>query len=196
MADSATRRVTVDVLDTLPDEERAEVIDGVVVYEAMTGFPHGDAQSSLASELKSRFGGGGPPGAGGWWIATEVTVVYAADQGFRHDLAGWRKDRVLERPTERKVKIRPDWVCEILSTNRRKDLVQKRRVLHANGVPHYWIVDPDAFELSILRWHADAYLLVATVSPGETARLEPFDAVELDVTRLFGDIPSPLADRV
>ena len=43
-------------------------------------------------------GGGGPGGTGGWWIATEVSVVYAGDQGFRHDVAGWRKDRTPLRP--------------------------------------------------------------------------------------------------
>jgi len=180
--------VTVDVLDTLPEEQRAEVIDGELVIEAMTSFDHGDAQSSLSAEIKSRFGGGGPDGRSGWWIGSEVAVIYAADQGFRHDVVGWRKSRVPERPKGRRVTIRPDWVCEILSTNKRKDLVQKRRVLHEKGVPHYWILDPEGKTLSVLRWHADAYLLVTVASPGDLAALEPFDAVTLEVTKLFGDL--------
>lgn len=192
MAVPAPSRVTVDILDTVADEQRAEVINGELVYEAMTSFDHGDAQSSLAAAVKSRFGGGGPGGTNGWWIATEVTVVYAADQGFRHDVAGWRKSRTPERPKGRRVLTRPDWVCEILSTNKRKDLVLKRRVLHDHGVPHYWVLDPDGKTLSVLRWHADGYLLVGAVSPGEVAALEPFDAVELEVSTLFGDLdPEP-----
>jgi Uma2 family endonuclease len=180
--------VTVEVLDQLDDDDRAEVIGGELVREAMTTFEHGDAQSSLGAELKSRFGGRGPEGRGGWWIGTEVTVVYAIDQGFRHDLAGWRKQRVPERPRGPRVSVRPDWVCEILSTNRKKDLVDKRGVLHAHGVPHYWLMDLDAMRLTVLRHHPDGYLLVGELAPGDRARIEPFEAVELEVSRLFGDL--------
>ncbi len=179
---------TVDALDALPDDERVELIDGTLVYET-TSFEHGDAQSSLGGEIKSRFGGDGPGGGvSGWWIGSEVTVEYAATQAFRHDVAGWRKDRVPERPVGRRVRVRPDWVCEILSTNKRKDLVEKRAVLQARGVPHYWIVDLHVPLLTVLRLGNDGYVIAATVAPGETARVEPFEAVELDVARLFGDV--------
>lgn len=186
MGDAARRLLTVDVLDGLADE-RVEVIDGELVEEAMTSFAHGDAQSSLVGEIKPRVRGGDGERPG-WWIATEVTVVYAPTQGFRHDVAGWRKDRVPARPEGRKVATRPDWVCEILSTNRRKDLEDKRRVLHAAGVPHYWLLDPDGQTLTVLRHHAAGYVVVTVVSPGDRAHLEPFDELELEVVRLFGDV--------
>ncbi len=176
------------LLDALGEEEHAEIIDGQLVRETMTSFEHGDAQVSLGGELKSRFRGDGPSGGGGWWIATEVDVLYAETQIFRHDAAGWRKSRIPKRPSGPRVTIAPDWVCEILSTNRNKDLVDKRRVLHEQKVPHYWILDLEAPLLSVLRYHPDGYLIVATVAPGERARLEPFDAIELDVEKLFGDL--------
>jgi Uma2 family endonuclease len=188
MGDPAVRLVTVDALDDVPDDVHVEVIDGVLVEEAMTSCEHGDAQLSLGSELKQRFRGRGPEGRGGWWIATEVTVEYDTTQGYRHDLAGWRKDRVPTRPAARRVKVRPDWVCEILSTNKQKDLVEKRRVLHEKGVPHSWILDPEGRVLSVYRHHPEGFLLVTAVSPGQTARLEPFDSVELETSKLFGDL--------
>lgn len=188
MTAPARKRLTAEALRALDEDVHAEIIDGELVIEAMARFEHGDAQSSISSEIKSRFGGQGPPGAGGWWIATEVTVEYSAHQVYCHDVAGWRKSRVASRPTGSPVKTRPDWVCEILSTNRRKDLVEKRENLHAAGVGHDWIVDLDASLLTVLRHHADAFLVVQTVSPGQRARLEPFDAVELEVARLFGDL--------
>lgn len=188
MSATASKRVTVDVLDTLPDEVRAEVIDGELVPKEAASFEHGDAQSSLAGEIKAHFRGGGPDGRGGWWIATEATVVYDRDQSFLHDVAGWRKTTLPQRPQERRISVRPDWVCEVLSTNRRHDLVTKRRVLHEKQVPHYWIVDLAGSVLTVLRHQAEGYLIVTAVSPGERARLEPFDAVELDVARLFGDL--------
>jgi Uma2 family endonuclease len=188
MVATARKPVTVDALDRYDDDERMEVIGGELVQDAMTSFEHSDAQAALAAELKPRFGGRGPEGTGGWWLGTEVTVLYAPDQGYRHDLAGWRKARVRARPRGRRVTERPDWVCEILSTNRRKDLVDKRATLHAAGVGHYWVMDVDALRLTVLRHHADGYLLVAEHTPDDRARIEPFDAVELEVARLFGDL--------
>ena len=187
MVATARKRVTVEVLDEYDDDDRVEVIGGELVRDAMTTFEHSDAQAALAAELKPRFGGRGPDGKG-WWIGTEVTVIYADDQGFRHDLAGWRKERVPQRPRGPRVTERPDWVCEILSTNRRKDLVDKRTTLHAYGVQHYWVMDVDALRLTVLRHHPDGYLLVGEHGPGDRARIEPFEAVELDVSRLFGDL--------
>jgi Uma2 family endonuclease len=187
MSQPARPLVTVDALDRLEDVH-AEVIAGELVVETMTTFEHSDAQASLATEIKRHFRGSGPDGKGGWWIGTEVTVLYAQREGFRHDVAGWRKERVPVRPSGARVDILPDWVCEVLSTNRRKDLVHKRHVLHEKGVRHYWIVDPDARTLEILRHGPDGYVVVTTVTPGMHARLEPFDAVELDVTLLFGDV--------
>lgn len=93
-----------------------------------------------------------------------------------------------ERPVGKRVAIRPDWVCEILSTSRRHDLHAKRRVLHVCGVPHYWIVDLDIPLLTVLRHTTNGYLIAKTAEPGERARLEPFDAIEIEVARLFGDV--------
>jgi hypothetical protein len=39
----------------------------------------------------------------GWWIATEVDVVYSEHRCFRHDVSGWRKSRVPERPVGNRV---------------------------------------------------------------------------------------------
>lgn len=188
MASRVPRNLTVDDLDALEDEDRVELIDGELVRDAMTSFEHGDAQTSLCAELKGAFRGEGPPGGEGWWLVSEVDVIYATDQCFRDDLSGWRKSRVPERPVGKRVTVRPDWVCEILSTNRNHDLHAKRRVLHAAGVPHYWLVDLAAPLVTVLRHAADGYLIASTHAPGERARIEPFDAIELEVARLFGDI--------
>src|SRR5262245_49107979 len=101
----------------LSDEDSYnELIDGQLVRKASPSWDHGRAQSSVATLLKGPFdrkaGRGGP---GGWWLATEVDVQLAADQIFRPDVAGWRRDRVPTPPTEFPVLARPDWVCDVLS---------------------------------------------------------------------------------
>jgi Uma2 family endonuclease len=173
-------------------DERLEVHGGQVVPKEAARYEHSDAQCGVASALRGPFhrraGGGGP---GGWWIVTEAEVAYPG-WTFQHDLAGWRRDRVPTKPSGRPVTETPDWVCEILSTNRKHDTVTKFDVLGRAGVHHYWLIDVDARELVVHRRQAEGWLragaFVAT-APGQRARIEPFDAVEIELAVLFGDDP-------
>jgi Uma2 family endonuclease len=106
---------------------------------------------------------------------------------FRPDVAGWRRERLTELPSEVPILVRPDWVCEILSTNKRNDLVKKKREYHRNEVGHYWIIDPVEEVLTVYRWHLEGYLEVLVADRGERVRAEPFDAIDLRVGILFGD---------
>ena len=74
--------------------------------------------------------------------------------------------------------VTPDWVCEILSKNRRNDLVKKKRTYHLHRVQHYWIVDPIEETLAVYRWQSDGYVEVLIAERGETVRAEPFDRIE------------------
>ena len=175
----------------LADLDRSEVIAGEVQEKAAPSAEHADAQGALTALLRARFhrrGGGGNPG--GWWIMAEVEIELETHEVYLPDVAGWRRENVPQRPSGRPVRIRPDWVCEVLSpSTARRDQVTKQRTFHRCGVGHYWIVDPEREVLIVQRWSADGYLVVLTAGKGETVRGEPFDAVELVVGELFGDDP-------
>ena len=102
-------------------------------------------------------------------------------------MAGWRRERVPERPRGAVVRVRPDWVCEILSTNKSNDLVKKKRVYHRHEVPHYWILDPERETLTVHRWSREGYVDILTAERGERVRAEPFEAVEMSVGVLLGE---------
>jgi Uma2 family endonuclease len=68
----------------------------------------------------------------------------------------------------------------------KRDVVDKFNVLHTNRVPHYWIADPIEQTLIVHRWEAAGYLVVLSAAAGDIIRAEPFEAVELRVSRLFG----------
>jgi Uma2 family endonuclease len=176
-------------LERLPDEVRAEIIHGTIVDKASPTMEHGRAQIATGRFLSRRFDrGGGGRWPGGWWLGSEVDVEYEPHELFRHDLVGWRRDRVPECPRGRPVRTRPDWVCEILSpSNEKRDLVDKMRVLRSAGVPHYWIVNPEEKVLLVHRLEANGYLVALTAGADEAVRAEPFEAVELRVGTLFGD---------
>jgi Uma2 family endonuclease len=180
---------TLEDLLAIPEEERHhEVIDGELVEKGAASGEHGGTQADLVGTLRSRFGrspGGRWPG--GWWFATEVEIVFAPRQIFRPDVVGWRRERAPQRPTGVPITLLPDWICEVLSTNRSNDLVEKKRVYHQCQIPHYWNIDPAEETLAVHRWGPDGYIEVLAAQRGERVRAEPFDAVELNVGVLFGD---------
>ena len=114
-------------------EEHVELIDGEIVQRPMARIEHGLAQTALSDEIRLLRRRNGP---GGWWIVTEVSVSYNEHQCPSHDLAGWRRERVPQRPSG-VMTIRPDWVCEILSpSTARMDRVDKMAIYAREGVSH------------------------------------------------------------
>jgi Uma2 family endonuclease len=181
-------RATASDLLAIPEESRFhEVIDGELVQRADPTGEHGDAQSWLAALLKPPFArrpSGDRPG--GWWLKTEVEVELEPNQVYRPDLVGWRRERVPERPAGAPIAVRPDWVCEVLSSNRCNDTVKKLRTYQRCEVPHYWIVDPMEETLTVLRWTPQGYLVALKAERGERIRAEPFEAIVLPIGWLFG----------
>jgi Uma2 family endonuclease len=181
---------TVEDLREVPDAERFhEIIDGELVQKAHPSGEHGDAQSAVAARIKGPFqrrpGGKWP---GGWWIYTEVEIEFSRNQVYRPDAAGWRRERVPERPIGAPITVLPDWVCEIISPSKpARDLIQKKRTYHQRQVPHYWLIDPRDETLTVLRWSPDGYIEVLLAQRGDRVRAEPFAAIELPVGVFFGD---------
>lgn len=187
MGSAAKKIFSVEDWLNLPDEERCELIEGEIYYKAMPSFEHGEIQSRLSVSLGSllKKGGGNPPS--GWWFSTEVAVIYEGrPNAFIHDIAGWRRDRHEEKPKGRKVTIKPDWVCEILSGNRYNDKVTKRNVLHEKRVEYYWIVDLEDKLITVYEWSEKGYITIDDATIGEKKILQPFDSIELDISFLFG----------
>lgn len=182
------RPATFEDLLACDDPDRLEIIGGEIVPKAMPSPQHSHAEIKLGVAVDPFNRKPGSRGPGGWWIFTEIHAAYPRGEIYCHDAAGWRRDRVAARPTEWPVRLRPDWVCEIVSPkHERHDLVDKPRVLHAAEVPHYWILDPEERILLVHRWSHDGYTVVQRAAAGEAVRAEPFDAIELRVGVLFGD---------
>ncbi len=181
---------TLTDLLALPQKDRYELVDGYLVQKEAGSPRHGRAQGSafhLLHRAYRRKSGGPPDRPGGWWFSTEALIDFGEQNARQPDIAGWRMERLPELPDEAVVKILPDWVCEVLSTNRADDLVRKKRLYHQNRITHYWIIDPRDEILTVLRWTADGYTEVLVAERTERVRAEPFDATELQVGVFFGD---------
>jgi Uma2 family endonuclease len=175
-----------DLLATFGDDSPVEIIHGEMVEKAMRRRLHGRQHFMLGLALGRRFdrmpGGRWP---GGWWLHDEVHVQYEDHEVFCHDLCGYRRELHESLPEEWPCPIRPDWVCELLSPKHEKrDLHDKWQ---RAGVPYYWIVHPEEKLLHVYRLEHGRYSCVLTATVGDVVRAEPFDAVELRVSVLFGD---------
>lgn len=192
MSDGMTERGknhTIDEWLAQPAERRLELIDGEFVEKAAPDFLHGVSQASVVASLHPVFLGNGGGRGGGWWIASEVDIQLGAN-GYRPDVAGWRRERVLAPPQARPVTTRPDWICEVLSeSNRHNDTIRKLRRYHEAGVPHFWLLDPESGTLNVFRHQPLGYLSVLVADRPQRVRAEPFEELELEVSVLLGGVP-------
>ncbi len=181
-------RATLADFLAIPEERRFhELLAGEIVDKAAPSAEHGTTQLEVGSRLLGPFGRHPPAGGpGGWWFMTEVEILFG-DDVCRPDVVGWRRVVVPERPRGTPISTTPQWTCEVLSRDKRNDLVRKKRIYHRHHVEHYWLLDPEQGTLAVNRWHPDGFLEILSAERGQTVRAEPYDAIELAVGGLFGD---------
>jgi Uma2 family endonuclease len=104
------------------------------------------------------------------------------------DLAGWRRERLPRVPDAPAITLAPDWVCEILSPSTEKlDRTRKLPAYGRHAVGHAWLINPVARTLEVFRREAQSWVLAASHGGDALVRGEPFDAIELDLLRLWGE---------
>ncbi len=184
MADAASRKATYDDVVAAPRHVVAELVAGELHTQPRPSTRHAMASTALGGELAGPFnrGRGGP---GGWIVLNEPEVHLSGDV-LVPDLAGWRRESLPELPDAAFIDVRPDWACETLSpSTRAHDRVRKMPIYLREGVAHVWLVDADAQTVEVFRLDGESYRLVATLSGDVAVRLEPFDAIELDLAALW-----------
>ncbi len=187
MANPQRTLATYADLLAVPSDMRAEVLAGEVVVSPAPLPRHSKAQGSARRFLGGPFddddGRGGP---GGWWIFVEVDVALGPNDIVRPDLAGWRRERLPQPGAARPIEVVPDWVCEVLSpSTAARDRFTKRRLYARAGIPYYWLIDPELRGLEALVLRDGVWVELGVYDDTATARIAPFDAIELEIGRLF-----------
>lgn len=178
-----------DVLDA-PEFVVAEIIGGELRLTPRPGGPATSVASKIAGALIPPFNEarGGP---GGWIVLIEPEL-HLGDDVVVPDLAGWRIERLPRVPEGAFFTVTPDWVCEVMSrSSETTDRLAKLPLYATSGVGHSWLVSPRRHTLEAFRLHEGHWLAIAGHTGNVTARIEPFDALEIDLTRLWADLPLP-----
>jgi Uma2 family endonuclease len=177
---------TYDDIRRLPEGMNGEIVDGELFASPRPTMGHANVASALTYELTGPFGRG-KGGPGGWWIVGEPEL-HLGTNVLIPDLAGWRLERVPKRTNAPFMELAPDWICEITSPSTASfDRVRKLPVYLKAGVTYAWTVDPSTRIIQALRRETDRWVVIGDF-PGDTpARIEPFEAHELDLRTLWLD---------
>lgn len=162
------RPLTAADLATMPDDgHRYELVDGTLLVTPSPSLRHQLVSARLFSVLDRAC----PDELLVLTAPTDLRL--AEDTVLQPDLVVVRRD-ILDRETQ----SLPDALLavEILSpSTRHLDLTLKRARYEAAGCPAYWVVDPDALELTAWELHEGAYAEVEQVSGEEAfAATRPF----------------------
>ena len=186
---AARRRATYEDLCQVPDHKVAEILDGELFVTPRPALRHAHTSSGLGGQLWNPFEGG-RGGPGGWWILDEPELHFT-DDILVPDLAGWRRERLPAVPQTAYMTLAPDWVCEVISpSTERIDRSRKMRIYAREGVMHLWLVDPIVRTLEVLRLDGARWVLLDTHSDTDIVRVEPFEAIEIELRTLWPD-PAP-----
>jgi Uma2 family endonuclease len=177
------KRATYEDVLSAPENKVAEILDGELFLSPRPASRHSVASSRLGVVLAPF--DDGPDGPGGWWILDEPELHFGGDVVVP-DLGGWRRVRMPAMPDVAFFSLAPDWVCEVLSpSTERIDRGRKLRIYAGAGVAHAWFVNPVERTLEVLRLRDGAWTIVAVCTGSDAVRVEPFDAIELALGRLW-----------
>ena len=154
---------------------------------------HADLTLQLATELENVHGRSGPRrgGPGGWFFLQEPELrLSGAPRAVAPDLAGWRRERLPHLPRKAALDLRPDWVCEVLSTSTgAQDRYWKLPLYYAVGVEHVWLMNPVLRTLEVFGRGTDTWMLLGAFTEQDAlVRVAPFEGRALPLAELWPDL--------
>lgn len=130
------------------DIHHYELLRGKIVMTPPAGWPHGSIEGRIVGALSA------------FVRSRDLGEVFGSSQGFHFpsndvvepDVSFVTKASLsAARPEPRAfLRVVPDLIVEILSSNRSHDLNEKRAIYEQQGVGEYWIVDPGARTIGVL----------------------------------------------
>ena len=167
---------------TAPPEKRYELLDGDLLLTPAPNLKHQRLQLRLGMRLAQFIE---ERGLGELFFAP-CDVVLTDTDVVQPDLLFVSRERRHLLENGDNVRGAPDFVVEILSpATVYRDRGYKRALYAKHGVQEYWLVDPVAENVSILRPRAGALVVAHTFGHKETLRSPLLAGFELDLDDIF-----------
>ncbi len=161
---------------------RLEVLEGSLVREPSPSVKHQLVVVMLYRQLADFFDGFDPRGE---LFVAPLDVTLSEANVVQPDLlyiSGGRREIILEERIDGPC----DLAVEVMSpANRRKDRLQKMEIYRREGIPHYWLADPENETLEAFALREGHYTLVAAGGREDAFSHPEFPEMELDLKRVF-----------
>ncbi len=163
------------------DRNRYEVLEGELYMTPSPSVAHQNVVTELGSMLRQHVSA---YGLGKVFVAP-LDVVLTETNVLQPDILFLRTGRVPPRGAKN-VTVAPDLVVEVVSpASVEQDREIKMQVYARHGVPHYWIVDPDARTLEMYALSEAAYGPPIRFSGDATATTSLFHGLAIPLDRLW-----------
>ena len=173
----------------MSEDEPGELVDGVLQEEEVADSPHEVIVSALLYVLLTW-----ARRNGGRVLASETKYALSARRGRKPDISVFlTRDRKL--PRRGAMRHPPDIMVEVISPDprdRRRDRIEKLREYAAFGVSWYWIIDPEARSLEILKLGADGHYLHALDAAEGTIEVPGCEGLALDLDALWRELDAEI----
>ena len=130
-------RTGLEAFELLPEGTLCQLINDAIIMSPAPNTPHADVQNEIFNALyvfvKRQ--------KAGKVYCAPVDVYLNAKNVYQPDIFFIGKERS-DIIQERGIYGSPDLIIEVLSADRKYDLVIKKEVYEASGVKEYWVVDP------------------------------------------------------
>lgn len=184
MTHALKKNATYADLCAVPENFVAEILGGELYAFPRPSLPHAHTASVLGGELSGPFHRG-RNGPGGWLLLDEPELHLGSDM-LVPDIAGWRRERLPALPMVAHLSLAPDWLCEVLSPSTETiDRTKKLKIYARERVGHVWLVNPLLQTLEVLHLEGQRWSLHATHEGSPVVRVEPFDAIGLELGALW-----------
>ena len=173
--------VTWDAFIDLPDDDRRELIDGVLLETEVPNELHEWIVAAIVQVLMNW-----AEAHGGRTLGSGFKVRINSRRGFMPDVQYYRPGRSGPKPRKALEHGAPDLVVEVISpSSRRIDRKQKLDGYAAIHAPEYWIVDPEAQTLERLVLDGATYRIAEAHGPDEVFEPDSFPGLRIVLARLF-----------
>jgi Uma2 family endonuclease len=173
--------VTWDEFVRLPDDDRRELIDGVLLEVDVPGFRHEHVVVKLLSRLDAW-----TEAHGGILLGSGYKVRISRTRGVMPDVQLYRASNPAKPGEAGLTSGHPDLAVEVISpTSPRYDRGLKKRWYAEVGVPEYWILDPEARTLERYVLTGDSYGVPQVLAGDDVLRPASFEGLEIRLQDLW-----------
>lgn len=139
VAQQVRTKLTYDDYAAMPEGDRYELIDGVLIMVASPNREHQSIQLELSFQVVTVVKNEDL----GWVFNPPFDVLFSRTEVVQPDLVFVSKERE-DIITDANIQGAPDLVVEILSpSSTRRDWRDKFDMYERHGVREYWLIDPD-----------------------------------------------------